>query len=649
MITITGYLRFIPHPASYYFDHESGQVSHVVFATEEQGRSVPINKLIALSVTPFDHQGGLLLYQATKEEPCYTLVTTPLADQNQLKHVAVIVCAKLDSTDEEITEKQKKADDWAQFMEYYYQYFSPFTWDVEMRGYVMLYEGATTPPLYAKTAVNNLIASGVMGEFDPNYIHIVGGAANYCGQATLGGNRSVTYQEGRSYVCGVGTAVHELGHNFWLHHAGRRKIDGTETEYGDQSSVMGGDHEPPEGMHSWHMVQLGWYKDREIKIVDSSQEILVSPIEMPYHNMHPKQYQHVVIRKPGNYDTYISLRKVRGTRYPQNTSTKGKLYVHKLDGDKRTKRIEPDMGIGSQRILDNGISVSYEAYDHNTETAKVVVLFNEGDSVASIPMPQGFPTPIPSADVNKSNSGAWFFREFNGQGYDIYIREDGETIMFWYTYENSSSGLPRWYTAHGNKVGNQVLLDIYTATGGTFNDPASHTLINVGTGQLYFLDSDRGVFNWSTTEHDCGGVEIEPILLTNNELDGAWYQKDKNGSGFGWRFYERDGQKQCVGYWYTFDDNGKQRWYLCNGINPVAIDDSEPFGTGSFGGDGDSDAYEVTLTEFTGGRWMFYDEPVASHVGTGFLSITEEGLKFEYHVNGIDVEDEGILNLVRLF
>jgi hypothetical protein len=231
--------------------------------------------------------------------------------------------------------------------------------------------------------------------------------------------------------------------------------------------------------------------------------------------------------------------------------------------------------------------------------------------------------------VQPKHSGAWYNKSFDGQGLDIYLKDrDGKTemVLYWYTY--GDAGLPIYYIGHGFVEGGVCEFDLLITEGGTWDDPTTYRNVKVGRGQLYFLTDDFGVFNYHTEQYGRGGFEITPIVLTDNDMDGAWFDRTKNGSGFGLRFFNRT-DDLVVGYWYNFDNLGKQVWYSISG---ELTDDIE---------------YDIVIREYLGGRWMYFDKPTGEVVGSAILD--KQYMTFDYKINASGVKDTGVLNLKSIF
>lgn len=611
MKTLTGYLREVSDH-THYMDCGEDNMPFVYFYNQDRG-NVPVNRLIALSVDDRYH---------VPRENNFTLLNEPMADKFADQRIMLARLVAEDSTDEQMAEHQSIVDDHAKRLQEYYLYYLRGKVSVEVRGFVIRYEGRNEPPYYVQGLMQrHLEAQGI--DWKPTHWHGWGGQTSrrVCGLGDLGGNKAATY-----YPCGHRTHVHEHGHNCNLGHAGRLKADGTILEYGDKSCIMGSMQDNVEGFHTYNLYRLGAYEDRELKIVDHTQELLIAPIEMPYHGMHPDEYQHVLIRVPQHDNYMISIRKTKGTLYPQGVAAEGALYIHQIVDNIKTRRFEPDISPGGEKLLPNGVTIKYLEYAN--ETAHVQVLFEDEGFEPELKISHDFPDPLPSKQFELTHAGAW--DNIAGQGLDVHIRmNDGrlQATLKWYTYTSNGSGLPIYYMATGFVEDGVLECDLYSTEGGSWDDPTTYLPVLVGEVQLYFLNDEVGIFNYNTVNYGRGGFEVTPVVLTDDDRDGAYFDRSKDGSGCDFRFFERDGIKHCTGFWYVFDDLKRQRWFTLQGIKDI------------------DDAYRINIREFLGGRWMAYDKPYGEIVGSATLS----GPIFSYNIKTAQVEGAGTLTLEKLF
>lgn len=577
------------------------------------------------------------------------------------KHIMLCRMIPTDSSQETEDYWQQKVEDYAWQLQSYWRYYNGHHWDYQVRGYVIRYDGLCDPPSvvygkgWAEDATDEYIATHDMQGFEPNYRYVWGKTSkNSCGLAAVGGDRAMINGVQSPSTCGAGTMVHEGGHNYGYRHTGFLREDGTTTVYGDKTCVMGGGGAVIKGLCSPNMVMLNLDTLRERLTVEESQQVMLRPTEMPYHSLHENQYQHVVLKKSGYDDIYISIRKVKGTAFPVSRGYKGTIFAHVLQSDKSIKRIDPDMPYGSDKwVLPNGMVIEY--LDYSNETALINILSEIPPLDGSVPyfppvdIPQGFAPAIPSAEVTPEYNGAWFNRTFNGQGLDIHIHAgtQNKVVVYWYTF--SSNGQPIYYigVTDLNADGSPVEFELHRTTGGTWDDPTTYEYEDVGgTGKLYFLDKSRGVFMYKTNNYDEGSIEVTPTApLTQNAWNGSWYDRSKDGSGFTVQRFDHmdngDGtySDRLSMFWYAYDNDGNQLWLTCQGYRD----------------DMDLDIFEMEIYEVLNGEWVYPSNIDTNPCGVAsaqFLLEWEEGsediIEFNYDLYSTKVEDAGTLTLNRL-
>lgn len=573
------------------------------------------------------------------------------------KHIMLCRMIPTDSSQETEDYWQQQVEDYAWQLQSYWQYYNRHHWDYQVRGYVIRYDGLCDPPSvvygkgWAEDATDEYIATHDMQGFEPNYRYVWGKTSkNYCGLAVVGGDRAMINGVQTPSTCGAGTMVHEGGHNYGYRHTGFLREDGTTTEYGDKTCVMGGGGSVLKGLCSPNMVILNLDTARERIVIEESKQILMCPTEMPYHGMHPDEYQHVVLRRRRENDIYISLRKVRGTRFPVHKSYEGRLFAHMVMPDKSIKRIDPDMKIGDAPwTLPNGFVVDYHEFNNETARVSFITDLNPQPPLA---MPTGFPAPLPSSRLLPKFNGAWFNRDFDGQGLDVHIRGDDaeqDMVVYWYTANEYDDQL-RYYIGYMSKGTGIRSFNMYTTKGGTWDNPTTLERIDVGEGMIEFYDEKRAVFHYNFPDlFDRGSIELVPVApLTTHELNGSWYMPELDGSGFTVQVFPTG---QISMFWFTFDKNGNQLWFTCQGhyVNSTggAFTDM-PLADTTHG------IYELKIYEVKGLNWMYFTEidtvPVGNATATFYTDQATEKIKcqFDYSIESDFVTDSGVQYLNKL-
>ncbi|NKI36481.1 hypothetical protein HFP89_15025 [Wenzhouxiangella sp. XN79A] len=94
-------------------------------------------------------------------------------------------------------------------------------------------------------------------------------------------------------------------------------------------------------------------------------------------------------------------------------------------------------------------------------------------------------------------SGHWYDPEFNGQGLTFEVLENGDGLVFWFTYDNAGNQI--WILGQGPMEGNRLEVDAALITsGGRFDVPSSQQAAALETWGSIALDV-----------HDCSNASFE--------------------------------------------------------------------------------------------------------------------------------------------
>jgi hypothetical protein len=241
--------------------------------------------------------------------------------------------------------------------------------------------------------------------------------------------------------------------------------------------------------------------------------------------------------------------------------------------------------------------------------------------------------------VEPGISGAWFDTSRNGEGFILEILEDGQAVMYWFTYDGE--GRQDWYIAVGEVSGNRILFpDLLRVSGGQFGpdfDPGKVVRTPVGSADFIFASCDSGAMNWVIDRDggarrqgrmdltrlsrvmgvDCGPPLGAPILeiATRN---GSWY--DPSHSGEGYTLEILLGGNALV-YWFSFDPEGNRRWFFGTGElveGTLVFDDMLTTSGPTFGADYDPASLVVS-------PWGSLQLLLDCSTGTAEFEPTEEG------------------------
>jgi len=177
--------------------------------------------------------------------------------------------------------------------------------------------------------------------------------------------------------------------------------------------------------------------------------------------------------------------------------------------------------------------------------------------------------------VDHAFSGAWFDPLHEGEGFIIEVLEDGQALVYWFTYQ--ADGRQRWLLGMGQVRGDRIVVEqLMDSAGGRFGadfDPRDVVLTPRGDLTISFQDCERAVANYSVDGigghqsltrltqvhgHGCGNGD-EP---RNEDLSGSWFDPAHDGEGF---ILEQLSDSQALVLWFTYDEEGNQTWLLNTG------------------------------------------------------------------------------------
>lgn len=314
-----------------------------------------------------------------------------------------------------------------------------------------------------------------------NYWHGIGGwSSQYCGVAWLGGNEAWTYPS-----CGLGTFIHEQGHNFRAGHSGTL----TGGAYGERRVWQGtggirDDHSTP------HLALFGLIEDEHVASLSAGESAMfyLTQGSTSMLSMNQREQKLVIVR------TNDTLIKRLAISYHD-----GNIDVHRpaSEGSTRfayTTRLASLSPGESTTWL--GVTIHYL---EGRSGVGAVWVAPEGES--GIPGTQFPLRAYPSQNYNPLLAGGlWANYQWTVQGVHVVPLppERNQVMVSWLTWTRKHRH--RWMTMVGD-IGDD----------GVVRGELRQGDVPVGHGSIYFTDARRGIFYAYTPETGKFAMPLERI------------------------------------------------------------------------------------------------------------------------------------------
>ncbi len=185
--------------------------------------------------------------------------------------------------------------------------------------------------------------------------------------------------------------------------------------------------------------------------------------------------------------------------------------------------------------------------------------------------------------IEPGTSAAWFDIDRNGEGFMLEILDGDRAVVYWFTYD--SEGAQDWYVAEGEIRGNRILFpQLLRVSGGVFGpgfDPDQVERSVIGSADFTWSSCDSGRMQWRIDGDggplrqgrmnvtrlsrlmglDCGQPLLPPETPAGR-LSGSWYDPSHSGEGY---VLEVLTDGRALVYWFSFDGEGKRRWFFGTG------------------------------------------------------------------------------------
>jgi len=232
----------------------------------------------------------------------------------------------------------------------------------------------------------------------------------------------------------------------------------------------------------------------------------------------------------------------------------------------------------------------------------------------------------PPHQITATQSGSWFPPTHSGEGWLLEViaeetaNDEGVAVAYWFTYPpakaKGASAEQAWIVGVGSVSGDTIVFnDAVIANGGTFGsgfDPDDVSFATWGNFSFTFDGPDEGSADYESI-WGSGQLDMERItslaghtkVTAGPGISGSWY--DPKHSGEGW-LIEVLSDKQALIFWFSFDSDGNQAWFVGAGtidgktitVEKAQIPRGGAFGPGFNPGDVSRDAWGSMTFTFDG-------------------------------------------------
>ncbi len=273
------------------------------------------------------------------------------------------------------------------------------------------------------------------------------------------------------------------------------------------------------------------------------------------------------------------------------------IYSQRLDGPTQTP-----VGIPGQRLTHAGPddSLLYDArrvaMTEDVTGGRIYIAWEQEDQTAD--QTEG-EFEVYSSSLGASEftvlagiSASWFDPTHDGEGWVVEIINQSQVAVYWFTYEPDVP-VQAWMLGVGSVIDNRIVMtDVVIPTGGVFGpafDPSAVQFDQWGSFVLEFESCNTAGMNHNSSVGNFGTASLSPIRLTalpglecpgpasiTDEIagiSGSWFDPSHNGEGW---VLEYLGDNRMLMYWFTYDNAGKQSWFIGVGtvsVNVVTFDD----------------------------------------------------------------------------
>ncbi|MBE9549141.1 MAG: hypothetical protein IMF09_06990 [Proteobacteria bacterium] len=189
----------------------------------------------------------------------------------------------------------------------------------------------------------------------------------------------------------------------------------------------------------------------------------------------------------------------------------------------------------------------------------------------------------PSLLIGASMSAAWPDFNQDKQGLLLEILDNDKAVIYWFTYDHE--GNQRYLNAVGTILGNRIVFaELVETRGGSFSKPGFEPeYIVAGQAEIIFTSCDSGRMDYTVDSrsghldigrltnlmgYDCGLPKPGAPVRQEMQLSGAWINNSSGNHGL---IVEVLRDSQIVAYWFSYDNQGNQRWFF--GVGKIEADE----------------------------------------------------------------------------
>lgn len=273
------------------------------------------------------------------------------------------------------------------------------------------------------------------------------------------------------------------------------------------------------------------------------------------------------------------------------------IYSQRLDGPTRTP-----VGIPGQRLTHAGPddSLLYDArrvsMTEDMTSGKIYLAWEQEDQ--TIDQVEGefelYSSTLGASEfkLTEGISASWFDPAHDGEGWVVELIDSSRAAVYWFTYDPDVP-IQAWMLGVGSVIDNRIVMtDVVIPTGGVFGpafDPDTVQFDQWGSFVLEFDNCNSAGMNHNSSVGNFGAASLSPVRLTTLAgldcpgpatmtdalagISGSWYDPSHNGEGW---VLEYLGDNRLLMYWFTYDNTGKQSWFIGIGLvsaNEVVFDD----------------------------------------------------------------------------